>query len=42
VLPHGSVSQTHAVKANLRTVLTGLALGLEHVAVARVYLTLQG
>jgi 2-iminobutanoate/2-iminopropanoate deaminase len=39
VLPDGIVSQTHAVMANLRTVLNGLALGFEHVVMARVYLT---
>jgi 2-iminobutanoate/2-iminopropanoate deaminase len=39
VLPEGIVAQTHAVMANLRTVLTGIGLGLEHVAMARVYLT---
>jgi 2-iminobutanoate/2-iminopropanoate deaminase len=39
VLPEGIVAQTHAVMANLRTVLTGIGLGLEHVAMARIYLT---
>jgi 2-iminobutanoate/2-iminopropanoate deaminase len=39
VLPDGIVAQTHAVMANLRTVLTGVGLGLEHVAMARIYLT---
>ncbi len=39
VLPDGIVGQTHAVIANLRTVLAGLGLGLEHVVMARVYLT---
>jgi 2-iminobutanoate/2-iminopropanoate deaminase len=39
VLPEGTVAQTHAVMANLRTVLTGIGLGLEHVAMARIYLT---
>lgn len=39
VLPDGIVSQTHAVMANLRTVLNGLALGFENVVMARVYLT---
>jgi 2-iminobutanoate/2-iminopropanoate deaminase len=38
-LPNGIVCQTHAVMANLRTVLTGLSLGFEHVVMARVYLT---
>ena len=40
VLPEGIVAQTHAVMANLRTVLAGVGLGLEHVAMARIYLTL--
>lgn len=39
LLPDGIVAQTHAVMANLRTVLAGLDLGLEHVVMARVYLT---
>jgi 2-iminobutanoate/2-iminopropanoate deaminase len=39
VLPEGIVAQTHAVMAILRTVLTGIGLGLEHVAMARIYLT---
>ncbi len=39
VLPEGIVAQTHNVMANLRKVLAGLGLGLEHVAMARVYLT---
>ncbi len=39
VLPEGIVDQTHAVMANLRTVLSGLDLGFEHVVMARVYLT---
>src|SRR5271156_5407780 len=39
VLPDGIVAQTHAVMANLRTVLAGLALGFEHVVMARIYLT---
>jgi len=39
VLPDGIVAQTHAVMANLETVLKGLALGLEHVVMARIYLT---
>jgi 2-iminobutanoate/2-iminopropanoate deaminase len=38
VLPDGIVAQTHAVMANLRTVLTGVGLGFEHVAMARIYL----
>lgn len=39
VLPDGIVAQTHAVIGNLKTVLAGLGLGLEHVVMARVYLT---
>ena len=39
VLPEGIAAQTRAVMANLSTVLAGLGLGLEHVAMARVYLT---
>ncbi len=39
VLPDGIVAQTHAVMANLRTVLAGLGLGFEHVVMARIYLT---
>ena len=39
VLPDGIAAQTHAVMANLRTVLAGLGLGLDHVVMARVYLT---
>jgi 2-iminobutanoate/2-iminopropanoate deaminase len=39
ILPEGIVAQTHAVMANLQTVLTGLGLGFEHVAMARIYLT---
>jgi reactive intermediate/imine deaminase len=38
-LPEGIVNQTRAVMANLRTVLAGLSLGFEHVAMARIYLT---
>jgi 2-iminobutanoate/2-iminopropanoate deaminase len=38
VLPDGIAAQTRAVIANLATVLAGLGLGLEHVAMARVYL----
>jgi 2-iminobutanoate/2-iminopropanoate deaminase len=38
VLPDGIVSQTHAMMANLRTVLAGLGLR-EHVVMARIYLT---
>jgi reactive intermediate/imine deaminase len=39
VLPDGIVAQTHAVMANLRTVLAGLGLAFEHVVIARIYLT---
>jgi len=39
VLPEGIEAQTRNVMANLSTVLTGLGLGLEHVVMARVYLT---
>ncbi|MCK8784407.1 RidA family protein [Roseomonas sp. NAR14] len=39
VLPEGIVAQTRNVMANLDTVLRGLGLGLEHVLMARVYLT---
>jgi 2-iminobutanoate/2-iminopropanoate deaminase len=39
VLPDGIVAQTHAVMENLRVVLAGLELGLEHVVMTRIYLT---
>lgn len=39
VLPEGIVAQTRAVMANLKIVLAGLDLGLEHVVMTRVYLT---
>jgi len=39
VLPEGIVAQTNAVMENLKVVLRGLDLGLEHVVMARVYLT---
>ena len=39
VLPEGIAAQTRNVMANLATVLAGLELGLEHVVMARVYLT---
>ncbi|SNB75240.1 reactive intermediate/imine deaminase [Arboricoccus pini] len=39
VLPEGIEAQTRAVMANLRTVLNGLELDLEHVVMARIYLT---
>ncbi len=39
VLPEGIEAQTRNVVANLSTVLAGLDLGLEHVVMARIYLT---
>ncbi len=39
VLPEGVSAQTRNVMANLSTVLAGLGLGLEHVVMARIYLT---
>ena len=39
VLADGIVALTHAVMANLTTVLAGVDLGFEHVVMARVYLT---
>lgn len=39
VLPDGIVAQTRAVMENLKVVLAGVGLGLEHAVVARVYLT---
>jgi 2-iminobutanoate/2-iminopropanoate deaminase len=39
VLPEGIAAQTRHVMANLSTVLAGLGLGLEHVVMARIYLT---
>ena len=39
VLPEGIAAQTRNVMANLTTVLAGLGLGLEHVVMARIYLT---
>ncbi|MBR0705600.1 RidA family protein [Bradyrhizobium liaoningense] len=39
VLPDGIVAQTRAVMENLKVVLAGLDLGLEHVVMARIYLT---
>lgn len=39
VLPDGIVAQTQAVMENLRVVLAGLDLGLEHVVMTRIYLT---
>ena len=37
--PEGIEAQTHQVFANLRRVLEGIGLGLEHVVQARVFLT---
>jgi 2-iminobutanoate/2-iminopropanoate deaminase len=39
VLPEGIAAQTKAVMENLKIVLAGIGLGLEHVAMARIYLT---
>ena len=39
VLPEGIAAQTRHVMANLANVLAGVGLGLEHVVMARVYLT---
>jgi 2-iminobutanoate/2-iminopropanoate deaminase len=39
ILPEGISAQTDAVMANLQIVLGGLGLGLEHVIMARIYLT---
>jgi 2-iminobutanoate/2-iminopropanoate deaminase len=39
VLPEGIEAQTRNVVSNLRTVLAGLGLGIEHVVMARIYLT---
>lgn len=38
-LPDGIAAQTRNCMENLRTVLAGLGLGLEHVVMARVYLS---
>jgi reactive intermediate/imine deaminase len=38
-LPKGIVAQTRAVMENLKLVLTGLDLALEHVVMTRIYLT---
>jgi 2-iminobutanoate/2-iminopropanoate deaminase len=38
VLPDGIAAQTRNVMANLRIVLAGIGLGLEHVTMARAYL----
>ncbi len=39
ILPDGIVAQTRAVMENLKVVLAGVGLGLDHVVMARVYLT---
>ncbi len=39
VLPEGIVAQTRAAMENLKVVLAGLDLGLQHVVMTRVYLT---
>ncbi|MCD0422107.1 RidA family protein [Rubrivivax sp. JA1024] len=39
VLPDGIAAQTRAVMENLRVVLTGLGLGLDHIVMSRIYLT---
>ncbi len=39
VLPDGIEAQTRQVMTNLATILAGVGLGLEHVVMARVYLT---
>jgi reactive intermediate/imine deaminase len=39
VLPDGIAAQTRNVMSNLQTVLAGLNLGLEHIVMARIYLT---
>jgi enamine deaminase RidA (YjgF/YER057c/UK114 family) len=38
-LPEGVEAQTRRVVENLRIVLAGVGLGLEHVVMARIYLT---
>ena len=38
-LPEGIAAQTERVIDNLRIVLDGIGLGLEHVTMARIYLT---
>lgn len=38
-LPEGIEAQTRRVIENLRIVLSGVGLGLEHVVMARIYLT---
>jgi reactive intermediate/imine deaminase len=39
VLPDGIVDQTKAVMQNLKVILQGLNIGLEHVVMSRIYLT---
>jgi 2-iminobutanoate/2-iminopropanoate deaminase len=39
ILPDGIVAQTRAVMENLKLVLAGVGLGLEHVVMTRVYIT---
>jgi reactive intermediate/imine deaminase len=39
ILPEGIAAQTRNVMGNLKTVLAGLGLGLEHIVMARIYLT---
>ena len=39
LLPDGIEAQTRQVMANLATILSAVGLGLEHVVMARVYLT---
>ncbi len=39
VLPPAIEDQTHNVMANLKTVLGGIGLGLEHVTMVRIYMT---
>jgi 2-iminobutanoate/2-iminopropanoate deaminase len=39
VLPEGIIAQTKAVMENLKVVLEGLNLSLEHVVMVRIYLT---
>jgi len=39
ILPDGIAAQTRNVMANLSLVLAGVGLGLQHVVMARVYLT---
>lgn len=38
-LPDGIAAQTQRVVDNLRLVLNGIGLGLEHITMARIYLT---